>query len=162
MNYYLSLGSNIGDRYGYLQRAIVEISEIGKIIKISSIYETSPVGVKDPQDMYLNMVISVSSEIYPDDMLEILKRIEKKIGRDITDSHLKPRKIDIDILFCDEMIINKDNLVIPHKEVEKRKFVLIPLSEIDPELINPLSGNSVKEMLKHCKDNGYVRLVKKI
>ena len=161
MDYYLSLGSNVGDRYGYLQRAIKKISEFGKIKKISSVYETSPVGVKKPQDMYLNMVIAVSVEKEPIEMLKIIKRIEQKMGRDIKYSHLKPRKIDIDILFCDDLIINTKSLKIPHKEIEKRRFVLIPLSEIEPELLNPLTGISARKMLRYCVDNGYVNLVKK-
>ena len=158
MKYYLSLGSNIGNRLNFLKKAIELLAQVGTVEKLSSIYETSPVGVVEPQGMYLNMVLILRSGLAPEEMLKSVKNFESKLGRKIKESHLKPREIDIDILFCDDVVVNKDILTVPHREAGERKFVLLPIAEIDPEFRHPVTGMSVKDMSDRCSDKGDVKL----
>lgn len=161
MDYYLSLGSNIGNRISFLKKALGFLSETGNIKKISPVYETSPFGVIGDQNKYLNMAVTLHSETEPMEMLEKIKNIESKMGRNLIESHLKPRKIDIDILFCDDIIIKTKKLSVPHRKITQRRFVLIPLNDINPELVNPESGVTVKELLISAGTAGTIELYRK-
>ena len=125
---YLSLGSNIGNRENNLKLALKELSEILRIKKISSIYETEPL-LYQKQDNFLNIVVEVSYFDEAESLLKNIKAIEKKMGREVT-FRFGPRIIDIDILFFNGQEINDESLTIPHKEWENRLFVIAPLYEV--------------------------------
>lgn len=151
----LSLGSNIGDRLNYLnlsKRAIYNL--IGPIQLSSNIYETEPWGI-DNQDSYLNQVISVLTILTPNELLENIHQIEKDFGR-IREIHYGPRTIDIDILYYGKRIINNENLIIPHPHIQKRRFILVPLSEIFPQMHHPLLKKTNQKLLDDVKDDGKV------
>jgi len=152
---YLSLGSNIGNRFKNIQTAIKLLKEIGfNVIKSSSIYETSPRGVTDQPD-FLNLVLKGKTKLCPEELLKDIKRIEKEIGRKPT-KKWGARIIDIDILFYDKKIIKTKKLKIPHPHLHRRNFVLIPLKEIAPRLMHPLIKKTVSQMLNDSSDKGAV------
>lgn len=122
-----------------------------RVTKISSIYETEPYGVSS-QNFYLNQVIEIQTNLSPNQLHSSLLEIEKLLGRN-SKGDLQPREIDIDILFYDEEIVNTDNLIIPHRDLHNRKFVLEPLAELNPDFIHPVFKKSVKELLSQVKDN---------
>ena len=125
---YLSLGSNIGNRENNLKLALKELSEILRIKKISSIYETEPL-LYQKQDNFLNIIVEVSYFDEAESLLKNIKDIEKKMGRKAT-FRFGPRIIDIDIIFFNGQKINDENLTIPHKEWKNRLFVIAPLYEV--------------------------------
>jgi len=151
-NVFLGLGSNIGDRKRYLQEAIDEIRKIHdtKIVKLSSLYETEPWGFKE-QGEYLNAVIEIETNTNYPELLKEVKNIEIRLGRDKTDKW-KSRKIDIDILFFGDLVYEGENLQIPHKHIEDRNFVLVPLNEIEPDFIHPVTKKKISEILQNSKD----------
>ena len=132
MIYYLALGSNMGNRLSNIRKAIGFLKTVGTVLNISSIYETEPVGMKMVQgtENFYNLAISFDSVLSPSSLLKTIKNFEKRMGRDILNSHNKPRTIDIDILLAEGQIINTESLTVPHKEMHPRGFVLIPLKEI--------------------------------
>jgi len=141
---YLGLGSNLGDRESNLNMAIDFLSERIKIEKKSPVFDTAPVGETN-QPRFLNMVIRVSTRLSPATLLFMAKGIEAKLGRVPKDT---PRPIDIDILFFGDQVINTPpQLVVPHPRLAERAFVLVPLSEIAPDLVHPVNKKTVKQML---------------
>lgn len=130
---YLSLGSNIGDRVSYLKQAILLIQSHKDInnVKVSSFYETDPQGYTD-QDYFVNCVIECYTLMTPFELLEFTQYIEKKLKR-VKLFRWGPRTIDVDILLYGELIINSEDLIIPHPRMYERAFVLIPLNEINSE-----------------------------
>lgn len=149
---YLLLGSNLGNREEYLNKAIEAIAEkVGSISSTSSVYETEAWGKTD-QPGFLNLAIAIETLLAPLELLENVLLIEKELGRT---RHEKwgARMIDIDIIFYEEYIVNDENkLIIPHPEMQNRKFVLEPLAEIAPDLIHPIFKLSVLQMLKTLCD----------
>ena len=130
---YLALGSNLGDRLQYIQKAIEEIKEHGlKVLKLSAVIETDPVGTV-PQGKYLNAVLKASTGHSPDELYEITQGIEQKLGR-VKKVFKGPRVIDIDILLYDDIKLVTQKLLITHPRMLERSFVMKPLEEIDPVL----------------------------
>jgi len=162
MEYYFSLGSNIGNREGYLKEGIIRLKKTGVILNISSVYETGPAGMPAGTEKFLNMVVHLDSVTPPEKMIKKIKNFEKEIGRRSSGSHLKPREIDIDIIFAGNVVINTEELTIPHKEMEKRLFVLYPVMEISPEFKHPVSGLAIKELLEKNKTGDYIRKIGRI
>ncbi len=157
-NVFISLGSNLGDRFKNITTSIKKIlGEKIEILKISSIYETEPVETLENFDFF-NCVISLKTTYEPEKLLKIFIKIEKEMGR-VRKHKNSPREIDIDILFYGNKIINKPDLIIPHPKIEERKFVLIPLNEINPEFIHPISNLKIKEILKRCTDKHKVKKI---
>ena len=139
---YLSLGSNIGNRKKNLEKAVTELGKNNiENIKISSLYETEPVGPN--QRNFYNIAGKFKTNLKPQDLLKIVKKIEEKLGRTKT-YRWGPRIIDIDILFYGKKTIKSKNLVIPHKEIPNRAFVLVPMNEIAPSFIHPICHKTIK------------------
>lgn len=142
---YISIGSNLGDRKENCAHAIKLIERNGITVrKQSQMYETEPWGIKD-QPKFINMAIEVETDKKPEELLRVLKEIEKKVGRTET-VKWGPRVIDLDILFYDDLILKTENLEIPHPLLHERDFVLKPLCEIAPEKKHPIIGKTVREM----------------
>ncbi|MDI6860828.1 MAG: 2-amino-4-hydroxy-6-hydroxymethyldihydropteridine diphosphokinase [Caldisericia bacterium] len=156
MEIFLSLGSNIEPKEFFLKKAIFYLREKIKIKKISSLYETEPWGYKE-QDKFLNIVIQGESEEDPDNLIKFIKNVEKKVGRS-ENFKWGPREIDIDVILYGDKIIEKENLIVPHKFFEDRGFVVIPLFEINKYIINPKSKRKIDEIYERVDKKG----VKKI
>ncbi|MEO6696225.1 MAG: 2-amino-4-hydroxy-6-hydroxymethyldihydropteridine diphosphokinase [Ignavibacteria bacterium] len=150
---YLGLGSNVGDKLLYIERAVSEIMNLEdcKIIISSSVYETEPWGKKN-QDSFLNSVIQIETGQSAESLLKQLKYIEAKIGR-TDNAKWAEREIDIDLLFYGNEIIKKDTINIPHGEVENRKFVMIPMCEISPDFVHPVLNKTISQLLKETNDS---------
>ena len=142
---YLGIGSNMGSRQDNLDKALELLSQRVTLGQVSSIYDTEPVGDAD-QPRFLNLVCQIKTRLDPVGLLTLAKSIESKLGRKMSGPN-SPRPIDIDILFFGDQILESPKLVIPHPRIEERAFVLIPLSEIAPELVHPVSSKTAKEML---------------
>lgn len=154
---YLALGANLGNRQGNLLQAIQSIRTFAWVEKISSLYETTPVGYLDQPD-FLNMAIQISTQLNPRGLIRSLKQIEKQIGRK-TSFRNAPRPIDIDILLYDDHIIETEKLSIPHPRMSERAFVLAPLAEIAPQAIHPVLKLTISELLERVDRSG-VRLLR--
>ncbi|MDD4875665.1 MAG: 2-amino-4-hydroxy-6-hydroxymethyldihydropteridine diphosphokinase [Dehalococcoidales bacterium] len=142
---YLGLGSNLGNRQENLDMALNFLSQRLRIKKVSSVYDTEPIGnINQPR--YLNLVCQASSMLAPVALLILVKGIERKLGRTVNAPDM-PRPIDIDILFYGDKVKKTDELTIPHPRLSERAFVLVPLAEIAPELVHPVSGESIKKLL---------------
>ena len=142
---YLSLGSNVGDRDGHLRHAIAQLESVGRVISISSFYETEPVEFTD-QAWFLNCAVSLETPKTPEDLMAAVLRIEQERGRQRT--RLKgPRTIDIDILLFGDTILDEPGLTIPHPAMHQRRFVLEPLAEIAPKARHPLLNKTIRELL---------------
>lgn len=153
---YLSLGSNLGNRKDNINKALDLISKrVGKVITHSSLYETKPLDF-DSNNMFINSVCAIKTELSPMDLLKELRQIEVELGRDKKTEYLnyQDRIIDIDILLYEDLSIENNDLKIPHPRMHKRKFVLEPFAEIAPNAIHPTFNKSIKELLEHIKNHG--------
>ncbi|MBT3513761.1 MAG: 2-amino-4-hydroxy-6-hydroxymethyldihydropteridine diphosphokinase [Nitrospina sp.] len=153
---YIAIGSNIGNPYQNCTEAIHKISNNDsiKIISKSSFYQTSPVGGVE-QDWFINCAIKINTSLTSDSLLFNLLNIESVMGR-IRGGKWGPRLIDLDLLFYDSLISNKKKLTIPHPEIQKRNFVLMPLSDIAENLIHPVLKKTIGDLLKESTDNAAV------
>ena len=143
----IALGSNMGDREGYLNGAVEKLNAVRgcRVKKVSDFIETPPYGVTDQAD-FLNGCLEMETLMYPHELLDELHRIEKEAGRERI-IRWGPRTLDLDIIFYDDMILQDDDLCIPHVEMHKREFVLKPLCGIAPYKRHPVTGKTVREML---------------
>ena len=148
---YLSIGSNKGNRSILINKAIDEIEKkVGIIISRSSIYQSKSWGF-DSNDFY-NLCLLIDTYIEPKSLLINLKKIEKSMGREDIDGSYSDRFIDIDILFYDNIIIDSEDLKIPHPKIEIRKFVLVPMLEIADDYVHPILNKKIKELDNECSD----------
>jgi len=158
---YLGLGSNLGDRAEAIRQALGEIDQLEEtqVIRVSSLYDTDPVGVDD-QPPFLNAVVHVETDQPPARLLWNLKRIERRLGR-TTSRRWGPRVIDLDILLYADQVIDDAELTIPHRGLRERAFVLVPLTELAPELVLPDTGERVTDVrggLSHTDEHSVRRL----
>ncbi|HQF43302.1 MAG TPA: 2-amino-4-hydroxy-6-hydroxymethyldihydropteridine diphosphokinase [Ignavibacteriaceae bacterium] len=152
---YIGLGSNVGDRLQNLQRALscIKLLHNTTVKSVSSVYETLPFGKTEQSDFY-NAVIKIETGYSPNELLKELKRIEKQKGR-IARERWGPREIDLDILLFNELIFSDEIITLPHKGIIYRDFVLFPLIEIEPELINPVYNRRYKDFVDEL-ENKYI------
>ncbi|HAP00236.1 MAG TPA: 2-amino-4-hydroxy-6-hydroxymethyldihydropteridine diphosphokinase [Fibrobacteres bacterium] len=147
---WLGLGSNVGDRAAHLRKAIEGLREIaGGAVKSSRIYETEPVGPGE-QAKYLNLCVKLVTDLPPHQLLERCQQLEKHLGR-VDRGRWAPREIDIDILCYEREILDEDGFVLPHPGIADRQFVLVPLVEIEPELVLPGFEESVSGLLQRLR-----------
>jgi 2-amino-4-hydroxy-6-hydroxymethyldihydropteridine diphosphokinase len=135
---YLGLGSNLGDRGSHLRAAVELLRERGvEVEKASSTYETEPVGEVLDQPEFLNAAIRIRTDLEPDALLDLCKEIEVKCGRSLDAPRHSPRPLDVDLLLLGDLELTTERLTLPHPEVTSRRFVLVPLLELDPGLTLP-------------------------
>ena len=159
---YIGFGSNVGNRVDFCDRIVTLLSLLphSQMTGVSLLYETEPVkdGTNPGDNWFLNGVVRLETDITPRSLLDLLREIERSLGRD-EENRSGPRTIDLDILFYGERVIDEPGLTIPHPRLHQRRFVLMPLSELDPLLIHPTRHRSVNQMLAETADASEVRLL---
>ena len=157
MTVYLALGSNLGDRQAYLLSAIDGLSRRGvQVIRSASLYSTEPQEMAANQPWFLNTVFEVDTSFRPEKLLETCLAVEEENFRTRTGGK-ESRTLDIDIIFYGDTILKEPGLTIPHPEFRNRRFVLEPLAEIAPALVDPVTGKTVRELLELVNDPGAVQ-----
>ena len=157
---FISIGSNLGDRRAYCKRALEEMAGFSKVLKVSSLYETEPVGNEDQPD-FINIAAEITTDMSPHNLLRHLNEIEERLGR-VRYEKCGPRTIDLDIIFYGDLILNDDDLIIPHPAAHVRQFVLEPICEIDPDLIYPGLGITVFKVLQKLNNDKKVVKLNKL
>ncbi|HEU5105995.1 MAG TPA: 2-amino-4-hydroxy-6-hydroxymethyldihydropteridine diphosphokinase [Solirubrobacterales bacterium] len=146
---YLGLGSNVGDSAGHLRAAIELLEAEGiEVDAVSSTYVTEPVGEVLDQPDFLNAAVRIRTELKPEELLDACKRVEAERGRSFEAPRHSPRPLDVDLLLLGDLELTNDRLTLPHREVTTRRFVLVPLLELDPELTLP-DGTRLADALAH-------------
>jgi 2-amino-4-hydroxy-6-hydroxymethyldihydropteridine diphosphokinase len=156
---YIGIGSNIGDKIAYCEKAISKILQVDRhrLLLKSSFYKTQPQGYTT-QDWFVNGVIKIETDLEPHELLRSLKTIESQLGRTET-LRWGPRTIDLDILFFNDEETHTEELDIPHPLIQERQFVLAPLAEIDRNLIHPVFKKTIQDLLQNLKeDQGVMKL----
>lgn len=145
---YLGLGSNLGDRVGYVQQCLQLLKDTPgiRVLSASSFYETEPVGFDD-QEWFVNAAVAIETSLSPEELLAVCQRIESQLGR-VRDPKNRngPRTLDLDILFYENLIFADEGLVIPHPRVHQRAYALVPLLEINPRVMHPLLQKTVEQL----------------
>lgn len=158
---YIGLGSNLGDRKANIREAEEKLTALPetRIVKASSLYESEPLG--DAKTWFVNSVLEIETEFEADDLLKKTKAIETAMGRKrVKGKRWGSRIIDLDLLLFDSQTVNKRTLKIPHPEMHKRRFVLLPLSELAPHITHPQLGTTISELLGALKDPKRVTLMR--
>jgi 2-amino-4-hydroxy-6-hydroxymethyldihydropteridine diphosphokinase len=159
---FIGFGSNMGNRIDFCDRAVTLLSLLphSRLDAVSSLYETEPLddGAAPGPEWFLNGVVQIETNITPQSLLEICREIERALGRD-QDNRKGPRTLDLDLLLYDECILTESVLTIPHPRLHQRRFVLIPLVELDPERQHPVLGQSLRDLLSQLIDPSTVRLL---
>ena len=149
-NYYIALGTNVGNYINNFSHAIVELKKIGQVIKMANIYKSKPYGYLK-QNFFYNSMVHLKSELLPTELMNKIQLIEKKLKKNKRIIN-GPRKIDLDIIFWGYKTFNNRDLSIPHPRVSERDFVLFPLQDIAPNFRDPVSKITVKELIKELKN----------
>lgn len=157
---HIGIGSNLGDRRANALEAMERVSQLPdtRVVRASSLYESEPLG--DAKTWFVNSVIEIETELQPDALLKRLKAIEEAMGRKrVKGKKWGSRIIDLDILLWDTDVVAKRTLKIPHPEMHKRRFVLLPLAELAPHVVHPQLGQTVSALLANLKDPKRVTLL---
>ncbi len=156
---YLGLGSNVGDRLGHVRAAVEALGEHGiEVEALSSVYETEPVGEILDQPDFLNAAVRIATELEPEALLDVCKAIEVEQGRMFGGPRHGPRPLDVDLLLFGDLVLDSERLTLPHREVTSRRFVLLPLLELDPSLALP-DGTQLSEALTRLGEGERVERV---
>jgi 2-amino-4-hydroxy-6-hydroxymethyldihydropteridine diphosphokinase len=153
---FISIGSNIGDRAANIHTAIKALERLGKVLAVSSLYETEPVEFTE-QPWFLNCVVRLETALDPHELIDGLLSIEREMGRS-REQKKGPRNIDLDILLYGDLLLNDATLTIPHPAMHKRRFVLEPLSEIAPEIVHPVLRRTIRELRDALPQGQQVRI----
>ena len=149
---YLGLGSNVGDRVGNVRAAIDGLSRRGIVVEaVSSGYETEPVGEILDQPDFLNLAVRITTDLEPEALLDACKAVEADAGRDFDAPRHSPRPVDVDLLLLGDLELSTERLTLPHREATSRRFVLVPLLELDPDLTLP-DGTRLRDCLEALGD----------
>jgi len=158
---YIGLGSNLGDRKANIREAEEKLTALPetRIVKASSLYESEPLG--NAKTWFVNSVLEIETDFEADELLKRTKAIETAMGRKrVKGKRWGSRIIDLDLLLFDNQTVNKRNLKLPHPEMQKRRFVLLPLSELAPHITHPQLGTTISELLGGLKDPKKVVLLR--
>jgi len=148
---FLLIGGNMGDRLQNLHQAITGLSATcGPVLQQSAVYETAAWGKTD-QPSFLNQALLLTTGLQAQELITTILLVEEKMGR-LRMEKFGPRVIDIDILFYNEVVMHEPNLTIPHPQLQNRRFVLVPMQEIAPELVHPVFHKTITQLLQECKD----------
>ena len=156
---YIGIGSNLGDRLEHLRRAVDKLTYIGQVSRVSPVYETTPVGIRE-QALFLNAAVEVATDLRPQEIVEGLLRIEKALGRDRDDNQRNgPRLIDLDLLLLGDTTSSDSAAQVPHPRMHLRRFVLQPLNDLAPELVHPVERRTVRELLSELDSDEQAALL---
>ncbi|GBL39497.1 folic acid synthesis protein FOL1 [Nitrospirota bacterium] len=159
---FIGFGSNVGDRLDFCDRAVTLLSLLphSQLLGVSLLYETEPVNdhAQPGDGWFLNGVVRIETDITPNSLLTILREIERALGRD-EENRSGPRTIDLDILFYGQRIIDEPDLAVPHPRMHQRRFVLMPLNELDPLFLHPSLQRTVSQLLAEAEKQPEVRLL---
>lgn len=158
--YILLLGGNLGGVKETFISAINKLNTLGKVTKSSSLYQSEPWGFED-ENLFLNQAVALESSLSPADLMTHLLKIERELGRErnVVHAGYQSRLIDIDQLACDEIVSKDDHITLPHPSLHLRKFALLPLQELLPNWIHPVSKKSVSELISACNDSSEIQVV---
>ncbi len=153
---FIGLGSNLGERLEMIERAITQLSKLphSTLSGVSSVYESPPID-GSAQHHFLNAVCKLNTDLPPKTLLEALKHIERKLGRPEGYARWSPRPIDLDILFYNDLVIQQDDLTIPHAEIPNRKFVLLPMLELE-DVFHPVLNKPISTLLAETSDRSLI------
>lgn len=151
---YISVGSNLGDKFDNCKKGIAALSREGvtTVTARSFFYKTDPVDYM-AQDWFINAAVKILTVLEPLSLLDDLKKIQRRAGRTHDSIRFGPRILDLDIIFYDEMVIDSEAIVLPHPRMHKRRFVLKPICDIDPQLIHPVLKEDVQTLLSNLNDD---------
>jgi len=154
---FIGIGSNDGDRLENISQAAWQLGSVPgiRVSQMATIYDTEPVG-GPPQPEFLNTVVELETTLSPQQLLDTVKGVERKMGRLPSGPRWGPRVIDLDILLYDECVLKEPNLIIPHPRMHERRFVLEPLAQLVPEFRHPLLGHTMAELLARLTDQSLV------
>ena len=154
-NYYIALGTNVGNYINNFSNAILELKKIGQVVKMANIYKSKPYGYLK-QNFFYNSMVCLKSEMLPNQLINKIQLAERKLQKNkgIING---PRKIDLDIIFSDQKVFKNNNLIIPHPRAQERDFVLYPLLDINPFFRHPVSKFTVKQLIEQLKDTYIVK-----
>ena len=150
-NYYIALGTNVGNYRNNFSKALFELRKIGHVARVAHIYKSKPYGYLK-QNFFYNSMVCLKSEMLPSQLIHKIQLVERKLQKNKRIIN-GPRKIDLDIIFSDQKVFKNNNLIIPHPRAQERDFVLYPLLDITPFFKDPVSKLSVKELIKNLKDH---------
>lgn len=154
---FIAIGSNLNDRKKYMINAVKELCSFSKIVIIAPLYKSEPYGFTN-QPYFFNSAILLETDVGPQELLDKLKGVEKKLGRKSC-KRWGPRKVDLDIIFYNQKIVKTDQLTIPHSDFHNRNFVLRPLADIAPDFVSPVHHETISQLLGSCQDETKIKLI---